>query len=293
MKISSFGEVLWDDFPTGKVLGGAPLNVAVRLRMLGADATIISCCGNDAYGEQLRQQVQDCHLSTKFIYIHPEQATSLVKISLDDTGSARYEIVYPCAWDKITLSQEAIAHVAQSDVLVYGSLITRDEHSRTALSQLLKVAKFKVFDVNLRAPHYDVDRIGQMMEQADLVKLNDDEFYELCAAHGSPYHSIEQNLDFLAELTHTKQLCVTMGSHGAVYYCDGQVFAHQGFRVKVADTVGAGDSFLAGFIFQLQQNAHPKDALTFACALGALAATQQGATGIITLDDVQTFINPH
>ena len=48
MKVTSFGEVLWDDFPNGKVLGGAPLNVAVRLQSLGIDAAIISRRGDDA-----------------------------------------------------------------------------------------------------------------------------------------------------------------------------------------------------------------------------------------------------
>ena len=56
MKVTSFGEVLWDDFPGGKVLGGAPLNVLVRLRSFGADTAIISSCGNDGDGPCTRQK---------------------------------------------------------------------------------------------------------------------------------------------------------------------------------------------------------------------------------------------
>lgn len=59
MKVTSFGEVLWDDFPDGKVLGGAPLNVLVRLRSLGADASIISRRGDDADGAELLRQIEE------------------------------------------------------------------------------------------------------------------------------------------------------------------------------------------------------------------------------------------
>ena len=64
MKVTSFGEVLWDDFPEGKVLGGAPLNVLVRLRALGADASIISRRGDDADGANDQPNPESPNLDT-------------------------------------------------------------------------------------------------------------------------------------------------------------------------------------------------------------------------------------
>ncbi|MDO5638403.1 MAG: carbohydrate kinase [Neisseria sp.] len=292
MKVTSFGEVLWDDFPDGKVLGGAPLNVLVRLRSLGVGASIISRRGDDADGEELLRQIEAKNVATDLLQTDGEQATSLVKVKLDSKGSASYDIVYPCAWDRIEVQAEALERVADSDAFIYGSLSTRDEVSRASLDQLVAQAKFKIFDVNLRPPHYDTARLLEMMKKADLIKLNDDELYELAKEFGSPYYSLEQNIRFLAELSNTAKMCVTLGNHGAIYYQDGQMHHHGGFRVTVADTVGSGDSFLAGLTYKLLNNATPQEAVTFACALGALVASHHGATPEISLQQIESFMNP-
>ena len=198
MKISSFGEVLWDDFPSGKVLGGAPLNILIRLGGLGAECSIISRKGNDEDGERLLSLIEAKNVAVDLIQTDDEHATSLVKVILQPDGSASYDIVYPCAWDKITVTEEALLRVAESDAFVFGSLSTRDPVSRATLSELLPAARFRVFDVNLRKPHYDTERVRGLMKQADLVKLNDDELYELAEAFGSPYRSLEQNMRYLA-----------------------------------------------------------------------------------------------
>ena len=230
-KITSFGEVLWDNLPTGKVLGGAPVNLLTHLATLGADCSVISCCGNKA-------------------------------------------------------------RVVQSDVFVFGSLAVRDAVSRQALAELLPYAAFKIFDVNLHLPHYQFSHLRDMMQQANFIKFNDDELYEIAAEMGSPYLSMEQNLHFIAERTHTRQICVTLGKHGALYFCDGELFAHHGYRVNVADTVGAGDSFLAGFIHQFLQGKTPPETLAFACALGSLVASRHGATPEITLAEIDALMYP-
>lgn len=146
MKISSFGEVLWDDFPSGKVLGGAPLNILIRLGGLGAECSIISRKGNDEYGEQLLSLIEAKNVAVDLIQTDHEHATSLVKVILQSDGSASYDIVYPCAWDKITVTEEALLRVAESDAFVFGSLSTRDPVSRATLSELLPAARFRVFD---------------------------------------------------------------------------------------------------------------------------------------------------
>lgn len=292
MKITGFGEVLWDSFPDRKVLGGAPLNVLNRLQSFGMDTAIISSRGNDSDGEALLQQIQNKNIGTQLIQTHPDYPTSLVKVSLNSEGSASYEIVYPCAWDGIRTEDAALQRVAESDAFIFGSLVMRDTVSRQTLDTLLQKAKFKIFDVNLRKPHYDTDLILHTMKQADMIKLNDDELYELAQAYGSPYHGLDQNIEYLAQLTHTDTLCVTLGSHGAVLYQNGTFFRHSGFKITVADTVGAGDSFLGGLVYKLLTRAAPQEAVEFACALGALVAAEHGATPEIPAEKIERFIHP-
>ena len=291
-KITAFGEILWDNLPTGKVLGGAPVNLLTHLAALGADCSVISRCGNDADGAALREAIRRKHVAIDFIQTDPQLATSQVLVQLNDEGCAHYDIVYPCAWDKIQAGEAAKTRVAQSDVFIFGSLSVRDAVSRQALAELLPHASFKIFDVNLRPPHYQLAHLRNMMRQADFIKLNDDELHEIATALGSPYRSIEQNIRFIAEHTHTRQICVTLDKHGALYFCDGELFAHYGYRVTVADTVGAGDSFLAGFIHQYLQRKPPQEILAFACTLGSLVASRHGATPEVSLAEIEAMMNP-
>lgn len=294
MHITSFGEILWDNLPSGKVLGGAPLNVMVRLAQLGAQTSIISACGNDEDGKALCEQVAQQGVTTHLIQTN-DLPTSLVNVTLDDKGSATYDIVYPCAWDNIAASQSALDEVAQADALVFGSLACRDERSRQTLKALLErakeSAKFKIFDVNLRAPHYDFEQLLDLMRQADLLKLNDDELFLITQHFGSRHNSLERNIEFLAQLTQTKALCVTLGSHGAVFWQDGTFYYCAGYRVKVVDTVGAGDSFFGAFLWNYLQAPHqPQSALDFGCAVGAMVAAERGATPKITLAQIKAFM---
>ncbi|MDO4637498.1 MAG: carbohydrate kinase [Lautropia sp.] len=296
MKITSFGEVLWDNLPSGKVLGGAPLNVLVRLRALGADCAIISSRGNDANGEALLEQIQEKDVATRFLQICPDQPTSLVEVSINNCGVASYDIVYPCAWDRIEIQANALERVAESDAFVYGSLCARDPVTRHTLETVLDKATaantFRVFDVNMRPPHYTHERIVSLMKRADLVKLNDDELYELAVSLGSRHRSIDQNVRFLAKYAGVNQVCVTLGPHGALYFAHDEMYFHTGFRVEVADTVGSGDSFLAGLLYKQLNGASPDESLDFACALGALVATHIGPTPQISAEEIERFRHP-
>jgi len=160
------------------------------------------------------------------------------------------------------------------------------------LFQLLAHANYKIFDINLRPPYYSKELLIQLMNTSDFIKFNDDELFEISAYLGSKYHSIEQNIRYISEKTATKHICVTKGSHGAVLLYNGTFYYNSGYQIKVKDTVGAGDSFLASLISQLLKRVHPQEAIDFACAVGALVAGQEGATPIISAGDISEFMDP-
>ena len=291
INIICFGEVLYDVFPIHRKIGGAPLNVALRLASLGINAQIISRVGSDEIGKELLEFIESNNVATDTIQIDNTYATGEVLVQLDKKGSATYTINYPVAWDEIEATPEAKNAVNNADVLVFGSLVCRNDTSYKTLLSLLKIAKNKVFDVNLRSPFYTDDILIELMNQADFIKFNDDELFEICALYNSPFHSLDQNIHFIAEKTNTKQICVTKGSHGAVLYSNNQMFYNSGYKVKVADTVGSGDSFLAGLLYQLFSGNSPQNAIDFACALGALVAQNEGANPKITKEEIATFMN--
>lgn len=292
-KITCFGEVLWDVFPTHKKIGGAPLNVANRLQALGNNVTMISAIGQGKNGAELLNYIKEVGIDTSCIQVHNEYKTGKVKVMLNDKGSASYDIKYPRAWDKIRLTEINKAAVKNSDAFVFGSLAARDESSRGTLYKLIELAKYKIFDLNLRPPYYTKDLLIKLMNEADFIKFNDDELYEVCGYLDSKYRSMEQNIRYIAQKTNTKHICVTKGHHGAVLLYDDKFYYNSGYLIKVIDTVGAGDSFLGSLISQLLANVHPQEAVDFACAVGAMVAQSEGANPKITTSEINAFINPY
>ena len=130
------------------------------------------------------------------------------------------------------------------------------------------------------------------MQKADFIKFNDEELYEVCTYLGSKYNSLEQNIKFIAEKTNSKHVCVTKGPFGAVLLYDSKLYYNSGYKIKVVDTVGAGDSFLGSLISQLLNNIKPQEAIDFACAIGALVAKSEGANPRITDMEIEKFIDP-
>lgn len=290
--IVCFGEVLWDVFPTHKKIGGAPLNVACRLKSFNNNVTMISGIGQGKSGIKLIDFIKERGIKTSCIQVHNEYKTGKVKVMLNEKGSASYDIKYPRAWDKIRLTEINKTAVKNADAFVFGSLVARDESSRNTLYALLELAKYKIFDLNLRTPYYTKELLIQLMDKADFIKFNDDELYQVSKSMGSKFNSLEQNLKFIAKKTNTKSICVTKGEHGAVLLYENKLYYNSGFLIKVIDTVGAGDSFLGSLISQLLNNVKPQKAVDFACAVGALVAQSEGANPKITHAEIDNFINP-
>lgn len=291
IKAVSFGEVLWDVFPTHKKIGGAPLNVALRMSSLGADVAMVSRVGVDEDGEGIVSFVKENGVSTEFIQSTSDYKTGVVHVMVNEKGNASYDILYPSAWDKIKVEEQLMSEISKADVFFFGSLSARDEDSRSTLMRLLENNDtFKVFDVNLRAPYYTLELINELMIKADFIKLNDEELLEISQKMGSPYNSFEQNIKFIAEQTGTTQICVTKGAFGAVLYYNDKFYCNSGYFIKVVDTVGAGDSFLASLLSKLLKGKSPQKSLNFACAVGALVAGSEGANPKLTMKEIKKYM---
>ncbi|MCK0156807.1 carbohydrate kinase [Cellulophaga sp. F20128] len=289
--IVCFGEILWDVFPNHKKIGGAPLNVAIRLQSLDNNVAVISSRGKDTKGEKIIEFIKEQGVVVDHIQIDEKLKTGKVKVMLNQKGSASYDIKFPRAWDNIQLTKGAQEITKHADAFIYGSLIARDDTSRETLYALLKLAPYKIFDVNLREPYYTKEVLNYLMNAADFIKFNDDEIFEIAKFFGNSPRSLEQTIKFIAQETNTQSICVTKGRHGAILYYKGQLFYNSGYQVEVVDTVGAGDSFLASLINQLLKGASPQYAIDFACAVGAIVASREGANPEIKKQDIDRFVN--
>lgn len=217
-KVVCFGEILWDVFPTHKVIGGAPLNVALRLHSFAVSVKIISRIGKDNNGKEALNYLNEAGLSTDMIQIDETHNTGYVNVFLDETGSATYEIFKPVAWDNIQLNRENQNIVTNAKIFIFGSLACRSETSKSTLLSLLSEARYNVFDVNLRPPDFTMDLIIDLMRRSDFIKLNDEELEQISDVMGFQNSTMEDQIKHLAEQTKTETICMTRGGAGALLY---------------------------------------------------------------------------
>lgn len=295
----SFGEILWDCLPSGRHAGGAPFNVTAHLVQLGASASIISSVGNDQLGDEILQVAKDKGVNTEFTSRHQKLPTGTVLASVDTKGNATYDIVSPVAWDEIEVSDEAAAAISKSRGFIFGSLSCRSPHNVQKLWDLLSLpGPMKFFDVNLRPPYADPQCILKLGARADVIKLNHEEVGKLAAWIHTGNMSCNPATDLdavadaaavLSEATNTPRICVTRAENGAALWDNGKLVAAPAPSVTVRDTVGAGDSFMAGLMIGLTRGMDSQQVLNNACRIGAYVASHFGATPLLTDEITQDF----
>lgn len=284
-----YGEVLWDIFPEGARAGGAPFNVAYNLMRMGADAHMISRIGEDKLGHDLMNQVAAWNITTQDSQIDMQYPTGTVIAHIDEHNEAHYDITQPVAWDFIEFRNDYTEKVSNAEAFVFGSLITRSEVSRNTLFQLLEVAKFKVFDVNLRPPFFSPPVIKDLLYKADLVKMNKAELRLVIDFLGKDYVSEDDSIRFVQDTFNINEVLVSKGSKGAIYYNGDARYEAPAVPVTIQDTVGSGDAFLAGFLSKRISNATPQDIMAQATALGAFITSKEGACPDYTFKDFESF----
>ncbi|MFW0716522.1 carbohydrate kinase family protein [Pedobacter sp. N23S346] len=274
--VTSIGEILWDVFPEGKKAGGSSMNVALNLHKQGINSKFISAVGDDESGQELVNFLKDQNFTSDLIQIN-NLPTSTVEVKLDESHQATYTIVEPVAWDAITISDAALAAVKQADAFVYCSLTCRNEESKNTILALLKLAKLKIFDINLRPPFYTIETLKTLLGEADILKVNEHELVYLKDELALTGNTDEQLLKQLSLNFNIEIICLTVGEKGAYVLQNGHLYHHKGYQVEVADTVGAGDSFLATFISSYLNGYPINTVLDRACKVGAFVASQHGA----------------
>ena len=292
INVVSYGEVLFDVFGETKKIGGAPLNIALRAASYGFPVAMISAVGNDEDGKLILEYAKQNNVKTNAIHVSSEYETGIVQVHLNERGSATYDIRFPSAWDHIAVDKQVTATVKDADVFFYGSLACRNDISKKTLFSLLESnqSMFKVFDVNLRKPFYNIELLKSLMNEADFIKFNDEEILEIAAALGYDSEDLEANISFIARRTYTKHICVTLGKHGSILLWNDALYRHSGYQVDVVDTVGAGDSFLASLITGLLSGKEADEALDFASAVGALVAGSSGANPKLENSNITAFM---
>jgi fructokinase len=281
VNVISIGEVLWDVVGANEHLGGAPFNFAAHLKRLGHEVWFVSAVGDDPRGARIVERMAAMGLASRYVRRNAQYATGSVTVTLKAAGQPEFVIHRPAAYDFPELSPAMLRELSSQSVnwIYFGTLLQMSSPARELTSRILgalpKARRF--YDVNLRVGCWTPALVRELMEQATVVKLNEDEVEEIARAFDTKHDSLEQFCRSYARQFRWEGVCVTRGVAGCALLLGNEYVEAEGYRVTVADAVGAGDAFAAAFLHGLGSGWPPVRIADFANRVGALVASRSGA----------------
>lgn len=291
MRVLSIGEVLWDVIGDREYLGGAPLNFSVSAQRLGNEASLVSAVGKDARGAEALRSIREHGLGTEFVQALVDHPTGTAVATMDESGSATFQIIRPAAYDFLDFDAGALQRLRamRPDWIYFGTLAQTAPGNEALLLRLIAAAPAarRFYDMNLREGQWSLPLVERLSRLATVLKLNELEAETLFRmTHGSEAFSLERFCEFWSQTYRNELICVTLGERGCATWSGGALQMSSGIGVNVIDTVGAGDAFSAAFLHGFHLGWPIERTAAFANALGALVASRAGALPAWRLEDL-------
>lgn len=284
-KIVAFGELVWDIFPDGKLLGGAPVNLVYRVNSFGDEGILLSRIGDDDLGHEALEQLKKLEISDQNVQIDPEFPTGTAHVKIGSEGRADYIIEPDMAFDHIEFTAEALKLVRSADCLVFGTLVQRYGISKNTLRELLNESPepIKYLDLKLRKNCYSRPVLESSLHAANILRVKENELYTLKSELGLfEFETRELAKEVINEFNLDIVLVTKSKSGACAILKNGDYFEDPGYKIDIIDTVGSGSAFSAGFLHIYLDNQDVEEALKFANAAGAATAATHGATSLVT-----------
>lgn len=278
--VVGIGEALWDVLPDGKKIGGAPANFAYHVSQFGLQSLAVSAIGDDELGNEIVENFRGKALNVLLETV--SYPTGTVRVQVDAAGVPCYEIKENVAWDNIPFTERLCRLARKTCAVCYGSLAQRNVVSRETINAFLDAmpdgkGQYRIFDINLRQDFYTREIISRSMQRCNVLKINDEELVTVSRMFGLPEADLLEKCRMLLTEYELEMLILTCGMNGSYVFTSKDVSFVETPKVKVADTVGAGDSFTAAFISALLKGRTVGEAHRLAVDVSAYVCTQEGA----------------
>lgn len=278
--VVGIGEVVWDLFPDGAYMGGAPANFVYYCQLLGQEGILISRVGEDELGRETCRRFSSHGLKTDFIQVDKIHPTGTVKVELNPEKIPTFTIEENVAWDFLEKNDVLSTLAAKASAICFGSLASRSAISRETINWFLEQAGpgcLRVLDINLRPPFFTAELLDRLLGKADVLKLNEAELQTIGELF---YPGLKEELLLCQRLLSDYRLrliALTKGEKGSLLITPSEQSYHPAFTTEVVDTVGAGDAFTAALVTGLLQNERLDDINRQANWVASRVCAQKGA----------------
>lgn len=301
-----WGELLWDRFPDGDTLGGAPANVAWHLGQAGGWPRLVTRVGDDDDGRRAVDHI-GAFVDTALIQVDPERATGEVTVAIID-GEPRYTLQPGRAWERIACKPDVETAIAEAGVLIYGTLSQRTAEGFAQWDRAIAAAGpgcMKVCDVNLRRRAdgvmiEDPRVVERALAAADVIKVNDKELATLARTFGwvdpiaallAPVRSSTLPARMSETRSSRRVLAITHGAAGSTLYGDGAPIEIAGVQSRPGgDNVGCGDAYVALLVLGMTMGFDLATSGRIASRWAAAVAGVRGATPIFEDDEIAAMM---
>lgn len=278
--VVGMGEALWDMLPEGRKIGGAPANFAYHVSQFGLDSRVVSAVGDDELGNEILANFAEKKLECQIEKV--PYPTGTVQVELDEKGVPCYDIKEGVAWDNIPFTTSLQELAKKTDAVCFGSLAQRNSVSRETINRFIDEMPqeehvLKIFDINLRQHFYSKELIEESIKKCNILKINDEELVIVSQMFGFADIDFKEQCKLLLTKYNLKMLILTCGVDGSYVFAPGEMSFLETPKVKVADTVGAGDSFTGAFVAAILKGLEMKEAHRLAVNVSAFVCTQNGA----------------
>ena len=280
-----FGEILYDIYDDVAVIGGAPFNYSVQLSRLiskNDNLKFITALGKDDFSKDAFKFIENENIDSSLMQVLDNYETGKATVFMNENKIPDYIIHENVAWDNIEFNSNIEKALKEKyDLFYFNILSCRSEKSYNTLKNIFKNidSKYKVCDVTFRKNYYTKEKIKEALEFINILKINDD---ELAIIKSLFYPNLQNDNEILLKNLNKDfnidYIFLTLGKSGASSFYNSQYIFKPSNKIKVVDTVGAGDSFCAALSYAILKKLDIKKVLDFASAVSEEMIQVKGGT---------------
>lgn len=293
-----FGEILYDIYDDVAVIGGAPFNYSVQLSRLISkkdNLKFITALGKDDFSKEAFKFIENENIDSSLIQVLDNYETGKATVFMNENKIPDYIIHENVAWDNIEFNSDIEKALKEKyDLFYFNILSCRSEKSYNTLKNIFKNidSKYKVCDVTFRKNYYTKEKIKEALEFINILKINDD---ELAIIKSLFYPNLQNDNEILLKNLNKDfnidYIFLTLGKSGASSFYNNQYIFKPSNKIKVVDTVGAGDSFCAALSYAILKKLDIKKVLDFASAVSEEMIQVKGGTAKYNIKAIKEKFN--